>query len=64
MAGVATEGGAGGTSEGKPRSYTGQYLKDILARSERVESAPGPSVLSLSKDEAREGAGEGAEAGA
>jgi len=40
VAGVATEGGAGGTSEGKPRSYTGQYLKDILARSERVEAAP------------------------
>ena len=24
----------------EPRSYTGQYLKDILARSERVESGP------------------------
>jgi len=25
---------------GEKRSYTGQYLKDILARSERVEAAP------------------------
>ncbi len=34
---------AEGTPEdvaGVARSYTGQYLKDILARSERVESGP------------------------
>jgi excinuclease ABC subunit A len=34
---------AEGTPEdvaGEARSYTGQYLKDILARSERVESGP------------------------
>jgi excinuclease ABC subunit A len=43
---LGPEGGeivAEGTPEdgaGEPRSYTGQYLKDILARSERVESAP------------------------
>ena len=45
-----------GTSEGKPRSYTGQYLKDI-------SGAVGAGGVRAG-DEAGEGAGEGAEAGA
>ena len=32
------------------RSYTGQYLKDILARSERVEAAP---AMKLGKPRAK-----------
>jgi hypothetical protein len=47
---MATEGSGGATSEGKPRTYTGQYLKDILARSERVESA---SAMKLGKARAK-----------
>jgi excinuclease ABC subunit A len=35
---------------GERRSYTGQYLKDILARSERVEAAP---AMKLTKNRAR-----------
>jgi excinuclease ABC subunit A len=44
---------AEGTPEdvaGEPRSYTGQYLKDILARSERVESGP---AMKLGRGKAR-----------
>jgi excinuclease ABC subunit A len=44
---------AEGTPEdvaGEKRSYTGQYLKDILARSERVESGP---AMKLGKARAR-----------
>lgn len=43
---MATGGSAGGTSAGKSRSYTGQYLAEILARSERIEAGP---AIKLSK---------------
>jgi hypothetical protein len=35
---------------GETRSYTGQYLKDILARSGRVEAAP---AMKLGKAKAK-----------
>jgi excinuclease ABC subunit A len=36
---AATEGSAGGSSEGKPRSYTGRYLAPLLAKKVVSEAA-------------------------